>query len=298
MPGSKSTETSVVESLLCGSRRDSMTHGLRLLKWYFIGWLVMIGIRLLVAWWPFPIFPGVRLTTWSNSAMTRYDLFMSVFSLALLMLMRSGLVKCRRGMKPRIGSISFGILEFSMIYFIVLDSLFVGLEALKLVTIPIVSFSGSITEGVAFCGYLLLDWCFRFALIHLVVIANRQYGSPVGRRTRNGLIGLSFLYWGCELGFGIVQEIWTEMGGGDASIELMTRLFFGFSILNVSTGFVLYAWLLFVAIRIPARVRSDSTCDSCGYNLTGNESGHCPECGFETTEKQDKTEDSPGFVTD
>lgn len=32
---------------------------------------------------------------------------------------------------------------------------------------------------------------------------------------------------------------------------------------------------------LPSRRKDadDSHCDSCGYNLTGNESGKCPECG-------------------
>jgi hypothetical protein len=41
------------------------------------------------------------------------------------------------------------------------------------------------------------------------------------------------------------------------------------------------AWLISVgcAMLIPARRRYRGCCASCGYNLTGNTSGVCPECG-------------------
>jgi len=32
-----------------------------------------------------------------------------------------------------------------------------------------------------------------------------------------------------------------------------------------------------------SRKRRDGTCERCGYNLTGNISGRCPECGRRIT---------------
>jgi predicted RNA-binding Zn-ribbon protein involved in translation (DUF1610 family) len=54
-------------------------------------------------------------------------------------------------------------------------------------------------------------------------------------------------------------------------------------------------WLWTVVFGIPAIVllvscvksrRNDHDCTLCGYNLTGNTSGRCPECGTEISEKQ------------
>lgn len=56
----------------------------------------------------------------------------------------------------------------------------------------------------------------------------------------------------------------------------------------VHTGIVIPIWLPLVAVGVPTAlllfgmrcVRRDRChCDSCGYNLTGNISGICPECG-------------------
>ena len=53
--------------------------------------------------------------------------------------------------------------------------------------------------------------------------------------------------------------------------------------------FQMYPWLVFgVAFLISgwlSRKRcSDSRCQECGYDLTGNESGVCPECGTPASE--------------
>lgn len=43
---------------------------------------------------------------------------------------------------------------------------------------------------------------------------------------------------------------------------------------------IFYAWVGFGIDRIRARERRKAVhCESCDYNLTGNESGVCPECG-------------------
>lgn len=44
-------------------------------------------------------------------------------------------------------------------------------------------------------------------------------------------------------------------------------------------AFVACAALAIVAVRQPAFVSSDEARCACGYDLTGNTSGKCPECG-------------------
>ncbi len=40
-----------------------------------------------------------------------------------------------------------------------------------------------------------------------------------------------------------------------------------------------FAWILYVRSRQPAANPGPPRCENCGYNLTGNVSGVCPECG-------------------
>jgi hypothetical protein len=68
------------------------------------------------------------------------------------------------------------------------------------------------------------------------------------------------------------------------------RYYIDFSISGLSSsplhGVAVPLWLLWVAFAIPTaflwyrdRRPPRGHCRSCGYNLTGNESGTCPECG-------------------
>ncbi len=45
----------------------------------------------------------------------------------------------------------------------------------------------------------------------------------------------------------------------------------------------LIAWSLFVILWRTRRKYSKGHCQRCGYDLTGNESGRCPECDTEIT---------------
>ncbi len=55
---------------------------------------------------------------------------------------------------------------------------------------------------------------------------------------------------------------------------------------GATTGVVVPSWAVFAACLMPtgvvwyrARKRRPWECQKCGYDLTGNESGRCPECG-------------------
>lgn len=51
------------------------------------------------------------------------------------------------------------------------------------------------------------------------------------------------------------------------------------------------AWTLYEFIKerkTRARAASKGTCSGCGYNLTGNVSGRCPECGTPTVNPPDE----------
>lgn len=43
-----------------------------------------------------------------------------------------------------------------------------------------------------------------------------------------------------------------------------------------------FGLLLIVKARIPTTSAQFRLCNQCGYNITGNTSGTCPECGYDT----------------
>jgi hypothetical protein len=49
---------------------------------------------------------------------------------------------------------------------------------------------------------------------------------------------------------------------------------------------VFFVWRARMANRVLMRLQSEDVCNECGYDLTGNTSGRCPECGIakESTE--------------
>jgi len=56
----------------------------------------------------------------------------------------------------------------------------------------------------------------------------------------------------------------------------------GFPLWIPTTIFGLYpAWALVAFVRRRRRLARGNLCKDCGYNLTGNVSGVCPECGTE-----------------
>jgi len=63
--------------------------------------------------------------------------------------------------------------------------------------------------------------------------------------------------------------------------ELPVPPVFALAALFVSVFVVAYllAQVIYFALRVGAVEDGDPRCRSCGYNLTGNVSGRCPECG-------------------
>lgn len=53
------------------------------------------------------------------------------------------------------------------------------------------------------------------------------------------------------------------------------------------------AWTAFVILWRKARKPPVGHCQECGYNLTGNISGKCPECNAEVPEKRARKDSNP-----
>ena len=85
--------------------------------------------------------------------------------------------------------------------------------------------------------------------------------------------------WACAATFSHLKVVSAQMPW----IEF-ARQWLGFSLPGTETR--IPVWLLVVAVGIPTgilwwrdRRPKDGLCTACGYDLTGNVSGACPECG-------------------
>lgn len=99
---------------------------------------------------------------------------------------------------------------------------------------------------------------------------------------------------GCFYRGVVVDYAWVRPKGEDRiafpGIKWTTYLFFGarYNSLTISLWLLLplfAAYPLLAFTRGPLRHhhrRRRGLCPQCGYNLTGNESGRCPECGTES----------------
>ncbi len=67
-----------------------------------------------------------------------------------------------------------------------------------------------------------------------------------------------------------------EIGGADSLLSIAYGVFFGLVPAGLVAGFYARTWMR----RIEGRERrSENRCSDCGYDLSGNTTGVCPECG-------------------
>ena len=85
----------------------------------------------------------------------------------------------------------------------------------------------------------------------------------------------------------LVTLMWRPLGKSFALITIPTAVALHIGVTFDIGLFVVLALCLPVLMALIARIRfpdtrsspNPSVCSSCGYNLTGNTSGKCPECG-------------------
>ncbi len=149
--------------------------------------------------------------------------------------------------------------------------------------------------GLVVCILILLMWGLTTATLKKTLFVVTCRGDTTSLRIDQGGVFLFDTFMPtARRGWGVGE--YPGPGSGSWSYR------FGFQLPRVHRGLVqdpdwpgpswivyLPLWLPFVVLAIPTaflfwrdnrRRYSPGHCRSCGYNLTGNESGVCPECGL------------------
>ncbi len=165
-----------------------------------------------------------------------------------------------------------------------------------------------------FTAVVLPGWLFAIALLIVGYAVRRLVRRPTGRTVINGrnalliMIGVSSLVWllsSTNSSSVVVSSLALNWSRGTMSLLTHRVAFPGvrLSLMRddpAERGFCLFPWglssgrrgsslsvpgwllpagLLIVALR-DSRRSPERSCSHCGYNMTGNTSGRCPECGF------------------
>lgn len=96
-----------------------------------------------------------------------------------------------------------------------------------------------------------------------VIIATRSQLRSSGR-DRRSVTSVTLLHWQRPVVGGTPQQQWTGLR---------------FHLWNLSLLFAVYPALVLLRFRKLRLRRMLGLCVACGYNLTGNTTGTCPECG-------------------
>ncbi len=88
-------------------------------------------------------------------------------------------------------------------------------------------------------------------------------------------------------------KMWFELYHETSADRVFARMVFPMGLISFATVFLPAKWAMSVR-----RARPKGGCSKCGYSLTGNTSGVCPECGTAVERKTEKViscESTPGW---
>jgi len=126
-------------------------------------------------------------------------------------------------------------------------------------------------EGVILFILLLVLGLMPLAAYYLGWLMQRSPLSAVERR----VLGWYFAVWGATTS----GSVGLYVAAAEGVMPGWWLALVPFGILFIASPLV-SIWLFSTAIRCAAR---SSLCTRCGYDLRGNESGRCPECGSAIT---------------
>ena len=182
-------------------------------------------------------------------------------------------------------SVAAFIAHLSILSIVVLYIVISERSGLYLLAPPI----AGIDRIVSRCAEGMLLWTCSYCVLIWAAIAPRR---PIFLTTRG--VWYAAVVPVLMSAFAAAAETWRQVGGGpDYRKEGLWEVYLAIAPLGFGIGLALViglqARLVKRLVRNGSRVASFGTC-SCGYNLTGNVSGVCPECGkaFRPTEKSSR----------
>lgn len=147
-------------------------------------------------------------------------------------------------------------------------------------------------SGLLAAGGALLSIPAVGSFAHVSVVPARFYASDwtmlipvaicvgVGCRIRDAIRRLGFGLAQAVLLICVYSNLWgREVGLGDAYAVL------GLWVV-LAVGYAVLFWGITSVMRSAVPTRRPGHCTRCGYNLTGNVSGRCPECGTKMQSKR------------
>jgi len=139
--------------------------------------------------------------------------------------------------------------------------------------------------GLVVCVVIAVTWA-----VSLFWVFGRNNATIVGTAPNGRALidldgfgfyrGLFFVFLKGDYGWGTLQTGWI-------AVRFPLKVSWWFA--HVDKGYSLPLWIPFVIVAIPTLILWRWTrfepghCQTCGYNLTGNTSGICPECGTKIT---------------
>lgn len=211
-----------------------------------------------------------------------FSLSIQMLSLLSWILFAWGLRLCLRRCPMRPKHPAVVIAWITTIIFIAGALAFACDGIISIIAKPIFDFEPLLNRIISFF-FLVLRLFLGLSCAHMAyLLAQRFQYRLIGRVHLVALIAFGVLLWSCSLSIRVFSLLVISSGPTYG----MTRWSEGFMTTRFLQGFAILIPVFYCAIwhalgrarkRIPVGL-----CMACGYNLTGNLSGSCPECGTET----------------